>query len=122
MKQLAYLFLLTLSFNAFADWVEYSVRENGDVYFFDDARVQKDGNETRVWNRIRYKTSVMGAASYQSLLLIDCIENLESTLQSTFYSDKDWTTPAMATNKKPKPAKAIKTNSATQELAKIVCK
>lgn len=105
-----------------AGWVEYSTRANGDVYFFDDARVQKDGNLVNVWNRIRYKSSVMGAASYQSLIKIDCSEHAETTLQSTFYSDKNWTTPAMATNTRAKPTVSINANSATQRLADILCK
>jgi hypothetical protein len=104
-----------------AEWVEYSTGTNGDVFYFDDARVQKDGNLVSVWNRIRYQTSVMGAASYQSFMRIDCSEYSESTLQSTFYTDKNWTNPAMATNTKKKPKLSINENSATQRLANILC-
>ena len=104
-----------------AEWVEYSTRANGDVFFYDNARVQKEDNQISVWNRVRYKTSVMGASSFQSFLKIDCSERSEQTLQTTFYSDKDWTTPAMATNTRAKPKKSIKTNSATEQLANILC-
>ncbi len=104
-----------------AEWVEYSTRPNGDVYYFDDARVQKDGNLVRVWNRIRYKTSVMAASSYQSLIKIDCVENSETTLQNTFYTDKNWTNPAMATDTSAKPKMSIKADSATARLADILC-
>ena len=105
-----------------AEWIEYSTQENGDVYFFDNARVQKSGNLITVWNRVRYKSSVMGASSYQSFLSIDCSEYSETTLQSTFYTDKNWTNPAMATDTKRKPKVSINSNSATERLADIVCK
>ena len=121
MKKFMFLALLTFSCHSIAEWVEYSTRPNGDIFYFDDARVEKNGNQISVWNRVLYKTSLMGAFSYQSLLKIDCTEKSETTLQSTFYSDKTWTTPAMATNTKPKRKKSIKANSATQELADIVC-
>jgi len=116
------IFLLTFSCNSMAEWVEYSTRANGDVFFFDNARVQKSGNHISVWNRVRYKSSLMGASSYQSFLKIDCSENSETTLQSTFYSDKDWTIPAMATNTKEKPKVYINANSATERLFNILCK
>ena len=121
MKKLLLILLLTFSCNTLAEWVEYSTRANGDVYFFDDARVQKDGNLVKVWNRIRYKSSVMGASSYQSFMKIDCAEHSETTLQRTFYTDKNWTTPAMATDTKEKPKVSINTNSATERLANILC-
>ncbi len=121
MKKLLLILLLTFSCNTMAEWVEYSTRANGDVYFFDKARVQKNGNLVNVWNRIRYKTSVMAASSYQSLIKIDCSEYSETTLQSTFYTDKNWTTPAMATNTREKPKVSIKANSASQRLADILC-
>ena len=105
-----------------AEWVEFATRTNGDVLFYDNARVQKDGDQVIVWNRVRYKTSVMGASSHESLLRIDCAERSEVTLQGTFYSDRDWTTPAMATNTKAKPKKSIKEKSATDQLADILCK
>ena len=105
-----------------AAWIEYSTGANGDVFYFDDARVEKRGNLVNVWNRIRYRTSVMGASSYQSLIKIDCSEYSETTLQRTFYTDKNWTTPAMATDTKKKPKVKISTNSASQRLADILCK
>ena len=122
MKQILLIFLLAFSNNSMAEWVEYLTRTNGDAFFFDSARVQKNGNHISVWNRVRYKTSLMGASSYQSFLKIDCAEYSETTLQSTFYSDKDWTIPAMATNTKEKPKISINANSATERLANILCK
>ena len=121
MRQLLFILLLGFSNNSIAAWVEYSTRTNGDVYFYDDNRVQKDENQIKVWNRILYKTSIMGASSHQSLLKIDCANQTETTLQSTFYSDKDWSKPAMATNMKEKPKKSINKNSATKLLADILC-
>ena len=121
MTKLLFVPLLVFSGNSMAEWVEYSTGANGDVFYFDDARVQRDDSLISVWSRIRYKTSVMGASSYQSLLNIDCSAYLETTLQSTFYSDKNWTTPAMATNTRKKPKVSIKADSATQRLADILC-
>ena len=64
----------------------------------------------------------MGASSYQSLMKIDCSEYSETTLERTFYTDKNWTTPAMATDTKEKPKVSIHVNSATERLADILCK
>ena len=100
----------------------YSKRTNGDVYFYDNARVQKQGNLVTLWSRIRYKTSVMGASSYQSFIEIDCSEYSETTLQRTFYSDKNWTIRAMATDMTKKPKVTINANSASERLADILCK
>ena len=122
MKQLLLVFLLTFSCNSLAEWVEYFTRTNGDIFFFDNARVQKDGNLVKVWNRVRYKSSVMAASSYQSFMKIDCSEYSETTLQSTFYTDKNWTNPAMATDTKEKPKEYIDANSAMERLANILCK
>ena len=121
MRKLALMLLLTFSFNAMAEWKEYSTRANGDVFYFDDARVQKDGSLVNVWSRVRYKSSVMGASSYQSFISIDCSEYSETTLQSTYYIDRDWTTPAMATDTQQKPKVYMDANSATRRLAEILC-
>ena len=122
MKILFLIFLLTFSCHANAEWVEYLTRTNGDIFYFDNARVDRSGDLVTVWNRIRYKTSVMGASSYQNLIEIDCSEFTEAILQSTFFIDQDWTTPAMATDNKKKPKVSIKTKSATEHLANILCK
>ena len=121
MRQILFILLLAFSNDSIAAWVEYSTRANGDVFFFDDTRVQKNENQIKVWNRILFKTSIMGASSHQSLLKIDCANQTETTLQSTFYSDKDWSKPAMATNMKEKPKKSINHNSATKLLAELLC-
>lgn len=122
MKQLLSVFLLTFSCNSMAEWIEYTTRSNGDVYFYDDARIEKNGNQISVWTRVRYKTSVMAASSYQSFLTLDCSENSETVLQSTFYTDRDWNKPAMATNTTAKPKITVKENSATGQLVDILCK
>ena len=122
MKQLLSVFLLTFSCNSMAEWIEYTTRSNGDVYFYEDARIEKNGNQISVWTRVRYKTSVMAASSYQSFLTLDCSENSETVLQSTFYTDRDWNKPAMATNTTAKPKITIKENSATGQLVDILCK
>lgn len=122
LKKLLLAFLLSFSANAMAAWVEYLTAANGDVFFYDSSRVQKQGDIVTVWSRIRYKTSVMAASSYQRFVSIDCSAYSATTLQSTFYIDKDWTTPAMATDTKEKPKKDITANSATERLANILCK
>lgn len=122
MKQILSILLLTFSCSVFAEWVEFSTRTNGDVHFFDDARVVEEGIEIRVWTRIRYKTSVMAASSFQSLIMLDCSENTETVLQSTFFTDKHWAKPAMATNTNAKPKKYVEQNSATAQLMIILCK
>jgi hypothetical protein len=121
MKLLLLTLLLTVSSGAVAGWIEYSVRSNGDIHFYDDTRIEKNGDEINIWTRIRYKTSVMAASSYQSLLRLDCSSNTETILQSTFFTDKDWAKPAMATNMNPKPVQAIQQNSASAQLASILC-
>jgi len=105
-----------------AEWIEFSTRSNGDVYFYDNARVEKKDTQISVWIRIRYKSSVMAALSHQSFLELGCSENSETILQSTFYNDKDWKKPAMATNTNAKPKTLVKANSATGQLIDILCK
>ena len=121
MRKLLPILLLTVPGSAIAQWVEYSTRPNGDVYFYDDARVQKHGSQITVWTRVRYKTSVMAASSFQSHLKLDCSEKSEMVLQSTFFTDKEWTKPAMATNTNEKPKLMVKDDSATDQLMSILC-
>ncbi len=102
-------------------WRVYSQELNGDVHYFDTSRVERSVSVHRVWNRVRYKTSVMGAQSYQSLLEIDCAEGTERILQNTFFSDKHWEKPAMSTDKTEKPKRRIAKGSATERLSGILC-
>lgn len=122
MKKLLPVFLLAFSCSAMAEWVEFSSMPNGDVYFYDNSRLETDGSQISLWTRVRYKTSIMGASSYQSFSRLDCSENSETTLQSTFYSDKNWNKQAMATNMKPKPKKLVVPDSAMGLLIDILCK
>ena len=122
MKKFLLSTLLIFPLHAKADWIEYSTAPNGDVYFFDEARVQKKEHLIQVWNRVRYKNSVMGASSYQSLIEIDCAAYSETTLQSTFYTDEKWTVPAMSTDTNRKPTESINLNTASHRLAAILCK
>ena len=103
-------------------WQKYSQELNGDLYFYDPSRVNRTGNLQKVWSRIRYKTSVMGASSYQSLLEIDCSEGTERIVQNTFFSDRHWKNPAMNTDMMAKPKRAIVKDSATARLSEILCK
>lgn len=64
----------------------------------------------------------MAASSYQSLVRLDCTERSETIVQDTFFTDKDWVKPAMATNTNEKPTVPVTENSATQELMSILCK
>ncbi len=104
------------------EWNKYFDGSNGDVFFYDRNRIQKENNLVNVWNRVRYKTSMMGAESYQSLIRIDCADYSETTLQSTFYIDDNWTLPAMATDTKRKTKTDINGNDALEALAKLMCK
>jgi len=121
MKLFFTVFLLTFSGSVMAQWVEYSTRSNGDVYFYDETRVVKHGSQLTVWTRVRYATSIMAASSYQSLLKINCSENSETVLQSTFFTDKEWAKPAMATNTNVKPTVIVAEHSATEQLIRILC-
>ena len=122
MKKLVLIFLLTISCSAMAEWIEYAAMPNGDVYYYDDARIEMDGSEIIIWTRVRYKTSVMAASSYQSLLRLDCAEISETVLQHTFYTDKNWNKPAMVTNTNAKPTQPVKGNSPTKNLISVFCK
>lgn len=103
------------------DWRTYSEEANGDIYFFDAARVTKTAGIRTVWTRIRYKTSVMGAATYQSLVDVDCTARTEKIVQRTFFSDRDWKRPAMNTDTSEKPARPIGAGSAAARLFAILC-
>ena len=99
----------------------YAQESNGDVHFYDTSRVERIDTLRRVWNGVRYKTSVMGASSYLSLLEIDCAERTEQILQSTFFTDKHWKEPAMMTDTTEKPKRQIVVGSATERLTEILC-
>lgn len=103
------------------EWRQYAQQPNGDIHFFDASRVETNNGVYRVWNRIRYKTSVMGASSYQNLLEIDCTQRTEKIVQNTFFSDKNWEKPAMSTDKNEKPKRQIEDGSATERLFEKVC-
>jgi len=122
MRKLLPILLIFFSSDVLGGWIEYSTRSNGDMYFYDNERVEISGSQVLIWTRIRYKTSVMAASSYQSLLQLDCTENSERILQSTFYTDEDWNVPAMSTNTNAKPEKTILPESASQKLVEILCK
>jgi len=121
LKKLLLMLLLVGASNAKAEWLEYSIRVNGDVYFYDPVTIKKRGALFNVWNRIQYKSSVMGARSYQSLMQIDCSNFTKKILQNTFYTDRNWTNPAIATDTQEKPKIYIKTDSATHQLVRILC-
>ena len=104
-----------------SEWVMYAEEANGDLYFYDRSRVEKIDNLRRVWNGIRYKTSVMGAFSFLSLLEINCSERTEKTLQSTFFTDENWEKAAMKTDMSEKQKTQITAGSTTEHLTEIVC-
>ncbi len=103
------------------EWVQYVQKPNGDVYYFDPSRVERNDSFRRVWSGIRYKTSVMGASSYLSLLEIDCSERTERVLQSTFFTDRHWKKPAMMTDTTERPKRRIAAGSETERLVEILC-
>lgn len=99
----------------------YAETANGNLFFYDVSRVERIDALRRVWNGIRYKTSLMGAFSFESLLEIDCSSRTEKTLQSTFFSDKNWETAAMKTDTSVSAARQIEVGSEMEQLADIVC-
>ncbi|WP_435001149.1 surface-adhesin E family protein [Sulfitobacter sp. MF3-043] len=103
------------------EWVMYVEKANGDQYFYDPSRVERIDTLRHVWSGIRYKTSVMGASSFLSFLEINCSEQTQKILQSTFFTDAHWENAAMKTDTKQKPKKEIAVGSATERLAQIVC-
>lgn len=112
---------ITIASDETGNWRQYSQEPNGDIHFYDTTRVEMIASQYRVWTRIRYKTSVMGASSYQSLLAIDCTERTQQILQNTFFSDKHWENPAMQPDKTPKPARVIPHDSASERLFEVLC-
>ncbi len=113
--------LISFSFNNHEKWIKILTTANGDIYFFDNLRLQKKSNLIWVWSRVQYSSSVMGAWSYQRFIKIDCIENTETILQDTFFTDKFWTIPAMTTNKKERPKVDINQGSFADKLTDIIC-
>lgn len=103
------------------EWVMYAEEPNGNLLFYDRARVEEIDTLRRVWNGVRYKTSLMGAFSFLSLVEIDCSEGTEKTLQSTFFSDENWEKAAMATDTSVKPKTKIAAGSTMEHLANLVC-
>ncbi len=102
-------------------WVMYAEKANGDLYFYDPSRVERIDTLRHVWDGVRYKTSVMGASSFLSLLEINCSERTQRILQSTFFTDEHWENAAMKTDTKEKPKKGIVVGSTTERLAQLVC-
>ena len=75
-----YLFLIfTFGFwnNAQAEWMKYARSSNGDIHYFEQTNVNKNSTSIIIRNRVRYYASLMGAKSYESLLLINCNYQLE---------------------------------------------
>lgn len=103
------------------EWIKYSEQGNGDLYFYDRSRVEKFDALRHVWNGIRYKTSLMGAFSFLSLLEIDCSNRTQKTLQSTFYSDRNWEKAAMKTDTSESAKRHIEAGSTMERLTDIVC-
>lgn len=99
----------------------YTEAANGDVYFYDTSRIEKTDTLRHVWNGIRYKTSLMGAFSFVSLLEINCSNRTETTLQSTFFSDANWENAAMKTDTSKSATRRIEAGSTVEQLANIVC-
>jgi len=121
MKHMLPVLLLSFPVSATAQWVEFSIRSNGDVHFYDDARVTTNGEHIDVWTRVRYGTSVMAASSYQSLLRLDCSEPSEIILRNTYFTDDNWTEPAMAPDENPKPKTRVQADSASGKLVASLC-
>ena len=105
-----------------AHWSVYFEKPNGDTYFFQEASSRADRGLMQVWRRIQFGASVMGAYSYQDLVEIDCSGGQEKILQVTFFSDRTWRKPAMATDTHEKPARDIQPGDPTEALFKRLCR
>jgi hypothetical protein len=103
------------------EWVMYAQDANGDVHFYDPSQVEKIGMQRRVLHGVRYRTSVMGASSFSSLMEIDCFEWTEKALQRTYFIDEHWLKAAMKTDTTEKPKRSIVAGSSKAQLAEIVC-
>lgn len=121
MRSVLTILLCMIPFTASAEWTQYKVMENGDEHYFDPTQVETEGNIVRVLSRVRYRTSVMGAKSYESEIKLNCLERTQSSVRSTFFNDENWKTPAMATNTREQPPVGIKAGSAVDSLAEILC-
>ena len=102
-------------------WIKYAEEANGNIHFYDQSRIEQIDVVRRVWNGIQYKTSLMGAFSFNSLLEIDCSSRTEKTLESTFFSDKNWEQAAMKTDTTVSANRQIEAGSTMERLADIVC-
>ena len=122
MKYFLTFLLCLIPFSASADWVQYETAENGDVYLYDNSQLHIDGRIITVLNRIKYRSSVMGAKSYESEMRIDCVERTQTITRSTFFNDENWKDAAMAPDTTEKPAVYIEMGSAAASLARLLCK
>ena len=114
--------LLFFSTEALPDWIEFQAMPNGNIHFYSKESIKKKNNNIfEVTSRIRYKTSLMGAFSYQRTLRIDCLTFSETTLRNIFFRDKNWSKPTMKPDTTEKLKTAIIPASATEKLAIILC-
>lgn len=102
-------------------WVLYFEKPNGDRYFFHEKSLKTGSDFIQVWNRIQFNASVMGAYSYQNYVEIDCVGGQERTLEATFFSDRNWGRPAMATDTQEKLAQKIQPSDPIASLFKTLC-
>jgi hypothetical protein len=102
-------------------WILYFEKPNGDRHFFHEKSLNTGPDVIQVWNRIQFNTSVMGAYSYQNYVEIDCVGGQERILEVTFFSDRNWSRPAMATDTQEKPPQRIQPSDPIASLFKILC-
>lgn len=102
-------------------WVTYTQKRNGDQNFYDEARISRAGDLRRVWTRSQFVASIMGAYSDQRLLELNCNERSERVIESTFFTDPNWMSPAMETNRVETPWQTIDPQSPVQSLFDRVC-
>ncbi len=104
-----------------AEWVQYATNTKGSEYFYDDERIGRFGQSIFVWDRTRYGTkSDLGDWSSQVYQQINCSEFTFKYLQSTYYTDKNWTNKSIKEGKQPK--MDIPPDSTLEFLANILCK
>ena len=115
-----FIFIITTT-SISADWVKYHTTENGDEFFFDNEQLKTFNDTKTVWIRVRYRTSIMGAYSYHHQMQIHCSSRGYVILQSRFFNDRNWSSPATATDNQKRPRASLTPGSIEERLAVEVC-
>lgn len=102
---LSLIFIITLSFYSYAEWVKVAGRVNGNTYYVDFNKIQKVGDYMYYWLLVDYiEPSPLGYSSVRMYVKGDCKLFQLKSLSWSFhsqpmgggssridnYTDKDW--------------------------------